>query len=244
MDVTGLLRRARQEAMLTQRQLAAQLGIAASTVSRYESGAAQPSLPMLDRMLAACGKQVEATLVHRHADLDADLDRLAARGHSRRLSEIGMLTGWFVSQLPEGTVVGGAWAAALHALPHGHRHGVLWVPGDDASIAALAGLLRQHMAWFYEPGGEPCAPVVRPDRIVQNPVAEWRVQVAGRFRTVLVPQADSWPVAVRVDGDLGPLLVVPAEGLRPADGVRPDVLARWLERRGRTASPALPDGKP
>jgi len=86
--------------------------------------------------------------------------------------------------------------------------------------------------------------VVRPDRIVQNPVAEWKVQVAGRFRTVLVPQADAWPVAVRVDGDLGSLLVVPAEGLRPGDGVRPDVLARWLERRGRTTSPSVPDGKP
>jgi transcriptional regulator with XRE-family HTH domain len=241
MDVTGLLRRARQEAMLTQRQLAAQVGIASSTVSRYESGAAQPSLPMLDRMLAACGKQVEATLVHRHGDLDVDLDQLAAWGHEQRLSRIALLTGRFVSQLPVGTVIGGAWAAALHALPHEHRHGTLWVPGDEVSSAALAGLLAQHMAWFYEPGGDPCSPIIRPDRLVQNPVAEWKVSVAGRFRTVLVPQAAEWPVAVRIDGDLGSLQVVPAETLgQEADGVRPDVLARWLERRGRTATAGSP----
>ena len=97
------------------------------------------------------------------------------------------------------------------------------------------------MAWFYEPGGEPCAPVIRPDRIVDNPVAEWKVTVAGRFRTVLVPQAAEWPVAVRLDGDLGALHVVPAESLgREADGVRPDVLDRWLERRGRAAAAEPP----
>ncbi len=78
MDVGALLRQAREQAVHTQRQLAAQLGVPPSTLSRYESGAGQPSLRMLDRILAGCGKQLHATLVQRHADLDADLNRRPA----------------------------------------------------------------------------------------------------------------------------------------------------------------------
>jgi transcriptional regulator with XRE-family HTH domain len=116
-DLGALLRQAREQALLTQRQLAAQLGVPPSTLSRYESGAGQPSLRMLDRILAGCGKQVHATLVQRYADLDAELDRRSAQDYQHRLYELDLLTASFVGGLRGAVLIGGAWAAALHGLP-------------------------------------------------------------------------------------------------------------------------------
>lgn len=49
----NLLRRARAEKDLTQRELASLAGVPQSTVARIESGTQQPSLPLLARILAA-----------------------------------------------------------------------------------------------------------------------------------------------------------------------------------------------
>ncbi|MGH9062849.1 MAG: helix-turn-helix transcriptional regulator [Acidimicrobiales bacterium] len=49
----NLLRRARAEKDLTQRELASAAGVPQSTVARIESGTQQPSLPLLARILAA-----------------------------------------------------------------------------------------------------------------------------------------------------------------------------------------------
>ncbi|MGI8537553.1 MAG: helix-turn-helix domain-containing protein [Mycobacteriales bacterium] len=229
MEVGGLLRQAREQALLTQRQLAAQLGLPPSTLSRYESGVGQPSLRMLDRILAGCGKQVCATLVQRHADLDADLDRRAAQSHQERLYEIDLLTGCFVQNLSGTVLIGGAWAAALHGLPREHDEGRLWVAGDDESISALAELLHRRGAWIYE-DGEPRSLAIRPATFGRHRTARWKLNLVGCFETVVVEPGQPWPVECRLDGDLGALRVVPAEYLGPDDGVRPDVLAHWLSR--------------
>ncbi len=49
----NLLRRARAEKDLTQRELASVAGVPQSTVARIESGTQQPALPLLARILAA-----------------------------------------------------------------------------------------------------------------------------------------------------------------------------------------------
>lgn len=230
MDVGALLRQAREEALLSQRALAAQLGVPPSTLSRYESGAGQPSLPMLDRILAGCGKQLEATLVRRHADLDAELARLAAQSHRERLSWVEILTPSFVRELGSGVLIGGAWAAALHGLPREHDAARLWVAGDEDTIAFLAALLLRRAAWYYD-DGRPTSPVVRPELITRHRTASWQIHLVGRFETTVVSAGDDWPVEVRLDGDLGALRVVAAHTLGPSDGVRPDVAQRWLDLR-------------
>lgn len=230
MDVGALLRQAREEAFLTQRRLAAQLGVPPSTLSRYESGRAAPSLGMLDRILAGCGKQLEATLVQRHADLDAELDRLAALSHQDRLGTVDLLTADFLRQLGDAVLIGGAWAAALHGLPHEHDEGRLWIPQDAAFLTELAGLLHRRMAWLYV-DGEPCSPVIRPETFARHPTARWKLTLVGYLDTVLVPAGGTWPEEIRLDRDLGPLRVVPARDLGPGDGVRPEVLAHWLARQ-------------
>lgn len=179
-DIPGLLRAVRYEQALTQRSLAARIGIAAATVSRFESGAALPSLPMLERILLACGRDAHWTLVHRHADLDAELARREA----------------------------------------------------------LAALLRRRLALLYV-DGELSSPVTRASTLVRHPEAEWQLGWVGTFSTTVVAPGGSWPAEVRLSGEEGPLRVVVAEDLGPEDGVRPDVMERWLARRatGPAAAP-------
>lgn len=231
MDMPGLLRAARHDAGLTQRALAGRLGVASSSLSRYESGVALPSLAMVERVLTGCGKDAQWTLVQRHADLDAELDRRAALAPHERLYSVALLTSYFVARLGElGVLIGGAWAASLHGLPHEHDHGRLWSAGDEAGIAGLAELLRERIAFLYV-DGQPTSPDIRPSTLVRHPEAEWVLRLVGSFSTTLVPAGGSWPAEVRLDSEQGPLRVVPAADLGPEDGVRPEILARWLARR-------------
>jgi transcriptional regulator with XRE-family HTH domain len=231
-DWGPLLKKARWEAGLSQRQLARAAGVPSSTICRYETGAMLPSLRMLDRVLAACGKDMEATLVQRHADVDAELDRLAAMPLDDRLRSIELLTPWFVTELGAlgSVLIGGAWAAAIHGIPREHSRGRLWVAGDESALTALAKLLTSHFATILE-DGRFCALHASRGTFARNPTATWRINLIGRFETYVVPPGDAWPQEVRVDAEAGPLRVAVAEQLGEADGVRPELLARWLARR-------------
>jgi transcriptional regulator with XRE-family HTH domain len=58
----NLLRIARARTGMSQRQLAEAAGVAQSTIARIESGARQPSLPLLARILAAADLEPRITL--------------------------------------------------------------------------------------------------------------------------------------------------------------------------------------
>lgn len=58
MRVSRLIRDARKRAELSQAGLAARAKTSQSAVARYEAGATIPSLPTLERLLAACGGRV------------------------------------------------------------------------------------------------------------------------------------------------------------------------------------------
>lgn len=51
----GLVRRARRAADLSQRDLAARLGVSQSTVARWETGQSSPTLYLVEQMLALSG---------------------------------------------------------------------------------------------------------------------------------------------------------------------------------------------
>ena len=235
MDIAGLLRAARHDVGLTQRSLAARLGVAPSSLSRFESGAAAPSLTMVERLLEGCGRDAQWTLVQRHADLDAELARRAALSPTQRLSSVGLLTDGFVAQLGRlDVLIGGAWAAALQGLPHEHDHAKLWFNGNEAGVTGLAGLLRERIAFLYV-DGHPTSPEIRPSTLLRHPQAEWVLRLVGSFSTTLIPPGDPWPTEVRLPGPEGPLRVIPAEHLAEDDGVRPEILERWSALRRRAA---------
>ena len=60
-----LIRHARQRAGLSQVELGRRAGVTQSVVSAYESGARQPSLPMLERLVRATGGELEIALRER-----------------------------------------------------------------------------------------------------------------------------------------------------------------------------------
>ena len=60
MRADQLLRQARRRSDLTQRQLAARTGIAQPTIARIETGESVPRVDTLDRLLQACGEEIEA----------------------------------------------------------------------------------------------------------------------------------------------------------------------------------------
>jgi predicted nucleotidyltransferase/DNA-binding XRE family transcriptional regulator len=58
-DISKAIFQARQDADLTQVDLAARAGTSQPTLARYETGVALPTLPTLERLLAACGRRLE-----------------------------------------------------------------------------------------------------------------------------------------------------------------------------------------
>ena len=58
-SVSDAIRRARSDAKLSQVNLAARAGTSQPALARYETGAALPTLPTLERLLAACGRRLE-----------------------------------------------------------------------------------------------------------------------------------------------------------------------------------------
>jgi transcriptional regulator with XRE-family HTH domain len=62
MDVASLLARARHRSGLTIRQLACRAGTSHSAVAAYESGAKAPNTSTLDRLVRACGFELESRL--------------------------------------------------------------------------------------------------------------------------------------------------------------------------------------
>lgn len=59
LSVAATLRQARSSADLSQVDLAARAGTSQPALARYETGASLPTLPTLERLLAACGRRLE-----------------------------------------------------------------------------------------------------------------------------------------------------------------------------------------
>lgn len=59
LPISQAIRQARLNAKLSQVDLASRAGTSQSALARYETGAALPTLPTLERLLAACGRRLE-----------------------------------------------------------------------------------------------------------------------------------------------------------------------------------------
>lgn len=57
--ISRAIRQARLDANLSQVDLAVRAGTSQSALARYETGASLPTLPTLERLLAACGRRLE-----------------------------------------------------------------------------------------------------------------------------------------------------------------------------------------
>jgi predicted nucleotidyltransferase/DNA-binding XRE family transcriptional regulator len=59
MNIAAIIRQARTHAGLSQVDLAEKVGTSQPALARYETGAALPTLPTLERLLRGCGQQLE-----------------------------------------------------------------------------------------------------------------------------------------------------------------------------------------
>jgi uncharacterized protein len=85
----ALLREARTEAGLTQRELARRAGVSQSVISAYEAERRQPSLPTLVRLVEATGGRLETSVRRSDADPPRRLGgRLGQRLQARRTEVI------------------------------------------------------------------------------------------------------------------------------------------------------------
>lgn len=68
MSAAEILRAARAEAKLTQRELAEKAGMPQPVIARIESGASSPRVDTLDRLLMPCGRRVASARKHNEVD--------------------------------------------------------------------------------------------------------------------------------------------------------------------------------
>lgn len=59
-DAATVLRQSRRRAKLSQRALGAVAGVPQSTIARIEAGLSDPHVRLFDRLLRACGQELEA----------------------------------------------------------------------------------------------------------------------------------------------------------------------------------------
>lgn len=84
-SVATTLRQARLEANLSQVNLALLAGTSQPALARYETGAALPTLPTLERLLAACGRSLEIQAPPARASASATSVRGQLGPHAAKL---------------------------------------------------------------------------------------------------------------------------------------------------------------
>jgi transcriptional regulator with XRE-family HTH domain len=89
--IGGLLREARRRAGVSQRALARRAGTTQSVVARIEGGRTSPTWDTLDRLLAAAGQELRASLVPRlvsDSHMLEDVPRILRLTPEQRLIEL------------------------------------------------------------------------------------------------------------------------------------------------------------
>lgn len=236
MDAHELLPRARKQAGLSQRALAATAGMSRSSVSAYEAGRESPTLRQLDRLLAACGLQVRGTLEPLLADVDARVDAMVRGPVKVDRSGLVRLAGSLASAGVR-WAVDGPTALGLHglAVEHQHQHLCVAVVHDQA----LQLWLRDTMAKGYDP----VAQRAYWDSWLGADVTTMRRYLSpGTFTTagfITARVVDELPPLVRLtvvadgEGSTGEASV-PALAVHDVEAAHPalaETLARWRERR-------------
>src|SRR5262245_29446500 len=83
-----VLRQARLRAGLTQQQLAERLGTSQSVIARWESGRARPTLANLERVVRACGFELELGIAEADPGERSLIERNLALSPTARLDQL------------------------------------------------------------------------------------------------------------------------------------------------------------
>jgi transcriptional regulator with XRE-family HTH domain len=184
MDLGAVLRAAREEAGLTQAELARRAGASANALSRWECGTRPVRSDDVDRVLEACGRDVRFSLVLRHTDTDELLRQLAALPALERVDRLPWMLGTAVLQELQATGhvrFDGCWAAAALGLPHLQRVGGILLSTDPQEQASVVAVLRPWAPGQLE--GRMTYGVSWDDKVFErNPHGLWSTPLLGQFR--------------------------------------------------------------
>jgi transcriptional regulator with XRE-family HTH domain len=227
MDFGEVLRRAREQAGLTQAAVAREVGVTRFALSRWETGERPVRTDDADRVLAACGRDVRFQLVARHADVDEELARLAALGFRDRIRGLRVLSADILHalQATDAVIFTGAWAAAALGLPALHDVGGMLVSADAQAQARVAAVLKPWSPLSLADGG-PWSIIWNDDVFVRNPSLRLHTTLLGEFTAQV---AAALPLELRVPTDAQDWRVVDPAVLVPAH-VDESVLDRWRRR--------------
>ena len=148
-DIRGLLRRAREAASLTQRQLAERAGMSQSVIAGFESGRRQPRIDQVARIMEALGLQLLLATEPLWARVDAEIDRLSVLSPAERVGAVRRQVDleWLEEHLADVPhVVTGAVAAILLGAPVPVGRLQISVRGDEEAMAAFAVALERMWA--------------------------------------------------------------------------------------------------
>jgi transcriptional regulator with XRE-family HTH domain len=205
-DIADLLRTARRTAGLTQAQLASAAGVGRSALAQYERGTRVPALATFERVLAAAGLQVSATLEPSGAELSTGVRRAAAEPLQARRA---VQAWWFV-----GDVTGlsyrleGVGAASMLGVPAEPSALEVAVADDDTTFAWLARRLGDYLRLRFD--GEMAGPCLRvPPEQVRQVLAERCPD--GRFE-IVTPLDAVWQVRLASPRDVARRVTVAIPG--------------------------------
>src|SRR5436309_6925120 len=90
MSTGELIRSARLRAGLSQAELAQRLGLASSSIARWETDAVEPGFSTLRRVLQACGFDIPPVLVpyERDPERDAQVQEIQELGRQARMERL------------------------------------------------------------------------------------------------------------------------------------------------------------
>ena len=154
----GLVRRARRAADLSQRDLAARLGVSQSTVARWETGQSSPTLSLVEQMLALSGLRLEMTDPGGGSVAPMREDAPRDRAGRRFPAHVDLdALGWWV---PPGLHLSVEWLDAYrlaahqripriryeHATWRGTYRRLLGVPDDHPTLAELVSAVETRLS--------------------------------------------------------------------------------------------------
>ncbi len=187
MDTGDMLRAAREQAGLTQVQVAQRAGVHHSMVSAYELGKRRPGVATFERLLAAAGSHLCAEIAPLDAYLDSRIERALAVSPKAR---IGMLRGTIdhLLELCEGVpfAVDGLAAAALHGAPVEVTEPAVLLVDDPDFLQTVGARMTSDRVWLDDVGGYRLVAFNAKALSLLDP-SRWRTCFGSHFTVKLCP---------------------------------------------------------
>ncbi|MEU5908297.1 helix-turn-helix transcriptional regulator [Micromonospora sp. NPDC047467] len=216
------VRQQRQLRELSQRQLAALAGVSQGAVAHIERGERPPSIPLLERLLAAMDVQLVVGVEPLDAHLDARIDDLAARPIAERIDELGLDR--LLDRLPDlPQVITGSTAALLQGAP---------VPVDALEIALRWQDSKQFTRWLEANYGQRWnARWGEFGGVWLDPEEQGEHRWSTRYGEIKATMCDELPETIEVRHDGRGYQVVPLVELELTEPRAAELLRRYRARQ-------------